>query len=207
MFIHLDIRHSGNSNRVTDALSRNPVNIAQVLTFESVGAGEESPQAPTLAESDITSLQRQDPKLIPIFKYLEEGVLPDEESCARKLVLEKVNFEIVDGVLFYFSPILPDHWRLAVPKSLREVLMKEYHDGTFAGHFGEQKIYKTLSTRYWWQGMRADVRCFCRACLVCASWKGTCRSTRPPLQPIPVGRPLEMVGVDILQLPPSHNTL
>ena len=68
--------------------------------FESVGAGEESPQAPSLAESDKASLQRQDPQLIPIFKYLEEG---DEEGSARKLVLEKVNFEIMDGVLFYLS--------------------------------------------------------------------------------------------------------
>ena len=48
--------------------------------------------------------------------------------------------------------------------------------------------------------MRADIRQFCRCCLVCASRKGTGRKTRPPLQSIPVGGPFEMVGVDVLQL-------
>ena len=81
----------------------------------------------------------------------------------------------------------------------------EYHDGTFAGHFGEQQIYNTLHNRYWWQGMRADVSLFCCTCLVCASRKGRRRSKQPPLQSIPVGEPFEMVGVDILQLPPSNN--
>lgn len=54
-------------------------------------------------------------------------------------------------------------------------------------------------------GVRADMRHFCRACLMCASRKGTGRGIQPPLQSIPVGRPFEMVGVDVLRLPPSHN--
>ena len=68
----------------------------------------------------------------------------------------------------------------------------------------ERKMFATLRTRYWWRGMRADIRCFCHRCLVCASRKGTGRRTRPPLQPIPVGGPFHMVGVDVLQLPPSY---
>ena len=49
--------------------------------------------------------------------------------------------------------------------------------------------------------MRADIR---RSCLVCASRKGTGRKICPPLQSIPVGCPFKMVGVDVLQLPQSH---
>ena len=61
----------------------------------------------------------------------------------------------------------------------------------------ERKIYATISTRYWWKGMRAEVRYFCRSCLVCASRKETGKKRRPPLQSVPVGGPFEMVGVDV----------
>lgn len=169
--LDLDIHYcSGRSNYfadafVADALSRNPVAVAQVLVFESAVAA--TPGA-TPAESDIGRLQRQDPKLAQVFKFLEEGILPNNDMQARKLVLERANFEIIDGVLHYLSPALPDCWWLAVPASLQMILMKEHHDGKFAGHFAERKTYVTLSVRYWWQGMTTDVRHFCHSCLECA---------------------------------------
>ena len=49
--------------------------------------------------------------------------------------------------------------------------------------------------------MRKDVRAHCRACLNCATRKGTGRAGRPPLQPIPVGGTFHHLGVDVLQLP------
>ena len=39
---------------------------------------------------------------------------------------------------------------------------------------------------------------------MCASRKGPGRALRPQLQPIPVGGPFHIVGVDVLQLPPSY---
>ena len=93
--------------------------------------------------------------------------------------------------------------RIVVPSCLPSILLKESHNGKFAGHFAEQKIYATLRERYWWRGMRNDVCCYCRSCLVCASRKGPGRCQRPKLQPIPVGGPFQAVGVDVLQLPRS----
>ena len=48
--------------------------------------------------------------------------------------------------------------------------------------------------------MRADVRRYCRSCLICATRKGTGRASRPPLQPKPVSGQFHRVGVDIVQL-------
>ena len=120
---------------------------------------------------------------------------------ARKLAVESPNFEVTDGVLCYENPA-PGLWRIAVPKSLRPTLLKESHAGKFAGHFAEKKLYATIRTKYWWKGMRAEVRKYCRSCLVCASRKGPGRAQHPQLQPIAVGGPFHMVGVDVLQLPP-----
>ena len=48
--------------------------------------------------------------------------------------------------------------------------------------------------KYWWKGMQADVRRYCRSCLICASRKGPGRALHPRLQSIPVGGPFHRVG-------------
>ena len=84
-------------------------------------------------------------------------------------------------------------------------MLEEHHGGRFAGHFAERKMYNTLRRRYWWKGMLADARHYCRSCLTCATRKGTGRSSRPPLKPIEIGGPFHRVGVDVLQLPLTEN--
>lgn len=69
-------------------------------------------------ESDLVELQRQDPELKVIFHYLEEGVLPENDKQARCLVLEKTNYDIVDGVLCYANPDFPDNLWIAIPQCL-----------------------------------------------------------------------------------------
>ena len=214
--LDLDIRHrSGKSNQVAEVLSRNPIAVSQVLLFQSVTAGGSGPGNTTTTtsetdlpagapDSDVGHLQRQDPQLSPWFAYLEDGPLLTDSQTGRRLVLEQDNFQLMDGVLYHVNPSAPELWRLAIPECLRTALMKEHHSGKFAGHFAERKLHATLSRQYWWKGMRADVRRFCRSCLVCASRKGTGRKTRPPLKSIPVGGPFEMIGVDVLQLPLSY---
>ena len=196
--LDLDIRHrSGKSNLVTDALSRNPLPTAEVLQID-VGP------PPQRGTSDIETLQRQDEELAPIFRFLEDGIVPGDDRRAKRLALEKSSFEVIDGVLYHENPSVPGVWRIVVPKALRETLLKESHSGKFAGHFAERKLYATLRTKYWWDKMRSDVHKHCRSCLTCASRKGPGRAPRPKLQPIPVGGPFHRVGVDVLQLPLSH---
>ena len=103
--------------------------------------------------------------------------------------------------LYYVDPARKDRTRLVVPRVLRQKLMEEMHSGGFAGHFAVKGLYEKLSRRYWWDGMYAEVYCFCKGCLTCAAYRGGGRRTGAPLKSTPVGGPFERVGVDLMELP------
>ena len=134
-------------------------------------------------------------------QYLEHAVLPADERTAQRVVLESKRYEMIDGILHHEDPLHPGQWCIVVPTVLQPQLLEEAHAGLFAGHFSGKKIYDKIHRRYWWYGLRANVRRFCRGCLNCAARKGPGRSVRPPMQPIPVKGPFHQVAVDVLQLP------
>ena len=152
-------------------------------------------------QHEIRLQQREDSDLAKYIAFLEHGELPNDDKCARRLVLEQSQFDVIDGILYHENPTDPGNWKIVVPRALRDTLLTDSHEGTFSGHFAERKVYSTLKKKYWWSGMRSDVRKHCRSCLSCAARKGTGRASRPLLQPIPVGGPFHRVGVDVLQLP------
>ena len=154
---------------------------------------------------DIRECQMKDPELKVYVKYLEEKALPTDGDTARRFVCESKAFEMIDGVLHRESPTVPSRWCVVLPSELRAQLLAEAHDGIFAGHFSELKVYDKLRRLYWWPKMRAEVRSFCRSCLSCASRKGPGRAIRPPLQPILTKGPFHRVGVDVLQMPLSSS--
>ncbi len=150
------------------------------------------------AGEDITKEQRFDPKIQEIVTYLEQDVLPTDERRARRLALEQSCFNVVDGFLYFCDIHPPYRMRTAVPEQLRPILLAEAHSGRFSGHFAEKSMYGVLARRYWWDGMRADVHRKCRACLPCATRKGPGHQSHPPLKLVPVGGPVDRVGVDVL---------
>ena len=185
----LDIRHrAGKTNYGADALSRNPVPGEEADIVAEIAAVQ-------AVESHYSSEQYNDPDFNSLISYHKEGTLPEDDKEARKVVFCSKSCDIIDGILHHENPNFPGRWCVAIPKSKREELIREAHDGRFSGHFAEKRIYELLRRRYWWLGMRADVRRYCRSCLVCASRKGTGRTIKPALQPIPVGGPFHRVGV------------
>ena len=141
---------------------------------------------------------------IQIIEFLEQEKLPEEESTARRLALERPRFTLVGGVLYLIDAQRNNRLRLAVPTSLRKKLLEENHSGRFSGRFAERGLYETLVRRFWWDGMRAEVKRWCQSCLECRVATKPRRGMRPPLQPIAVSRPFEIVGVDIMTLPPTR---
>ena len=209
------IKHrSGRSNAGANALSRHPCdagNVSAVMAESAdpsdiaVAASDEPTDTVQQKLQDISNLQQSCSELGPMYSYLSNGVLPNDNKFARKLVLENRHFDLLDGVFHHENPHNPGKWCLAVPVSLRPELLEDAHGGLFAGHLGEKRVYDRLRRNYWWQGLRRDVRKHCHSCLTCATRKGVGRATHPPLQSIPVGGPFHCVGVDILKLPLTYD--
>ena len=106
--------------------------------------------------TEIRELQLKDPELAVYITYLEQKVLPENDSVAKRIVLESKRMELIDGVLHREDVVDSIRWCVVVPCELRSDLLKEAHSCVFAGHFSERKVYDWLRQSYWWHGMRSD---------------------------------------------------
>ncbi|XP_073019273.1 uncharacterized protein [Primulina eburnea] len=63
--------------------------------------------------------------------------------------------------------------RLVVPNliDLKEAILREAHCSQHSIHPGIRKMYHTLRTRYWWDGMKKDISHFVAKCLTCQQVK------------------------------------
>ncbi|KAF4650386.1 hypothetical protein FOL46_000999, partial [Perkinsus olseni] len=97
------------------------------------------------------------------------------------------------------SPYTDVRWVPVVPQSLRQDLLVRFHeDEDHVGGF--QRMLDKVQGFAYWPGMAQDIEQHLAGCMQCINAK---RPSPPPapLKPIPVGRPWETIGVDLLSVP------
>lgn len=141
--------------------------------------------------------------MTPLILFIEEKQFPDDAKLAKKIAAQATQFAIVDGVL-YFLDLRNHKKQVVVPKHLQEQLIQEHHRGNTGGHFVGNKLYRMLASHWWWEGMYTDVYEKVKSCPECAIVSGGGRKHKPPLHPIPVQRPFQIIGVDIMELPKTR---
>ena len=161
----------------------------------------QSKPQPSIPAASFGEEQRQDPKLLDYILFLEKGELPLDPQRARKIAIQEPLFAIVDQVLYYVDPKRANRRRAVVPQQLQKSIMDENHRGPMGGHFSGNRLFNSLSRHWWWEGMYSDVSHYVRNCPECVTVSGGGRVNRLPLHPIPVQRPFQIVGVDIMELP------
>ena len=145
---NLTIKHrAGRKHQRADTLSRNPKVVTET-NVNAVIAEEPSDQSISKSTSltekeqqhldEIHRLQQEDSEIMMIFQYLEDSKLPDNDTSARRLALEKTHYEIIDGILYFENPSAPGKWRIAISKELQATLLSETHD------LGEHRVYNVL---------------------------------------------------------------
>ena len=81
-------------------------------------------------------------------------------------------------------------------------MLHQHHDHPTAGHLGADKTAAKIRQVGYWVGMLHDITEYCENCSVCQASKLP-SPQKAPLINIPVGKPWQMIAVDILQVPLS----
>jgi hypothetical protein len=75
--------------------------------------------------------------------------------------------------------------------------MRAFHEEGLAGHFGPLRTYQKIVRRYFWPDMRKQIYNFVQSCDVCQR-RGKPAKYPEPLHPLPVGKPFDRLGIDLL---------
>jgi hypothetical protein len=74
----------------------------------------------------------------------------------------KSNFHLRNGLLWY------KQIQFYVPEGkMRDVILKECHDGPFAGHGGANRIITFLKKSYYWPNLKDSAEEYVKTCLTC----------------------------------------
>ena len=155
--------------------------------------------------SHIKYLQEKDSPLARMRQYLDNKMLPGDEKLAQQILLSaEVYYLDPDTDLLYHinrqatRPRDPYRLQLVVPKSLHREILIWAHDDITGGHLGTSKTFEKILQRYFWDGMYADVRHWCKSCISCSTRKSPKHPHKAPLIPIPVEGPFDRLAVDCL---------
>ena len=208
------IHRAGRSHANADALSRRPckqcgreTECETELARTDIGRTCVIELTDTNNNVEIRKAQLEDPNIKPVIEALERGTKPTKEEMSPLSYKTKVllghweQLEIHDGVLFR-------RWesengrtirkRQVLPRQKIRDVLEELHSGAFGGHLGSTRTLKNAQMRYYWVGMKADIRSFIRECLACNRRKSHGRKQKAPLQQRRSGSPMERIALDIL---------
>ena len=171
---------------------------------------------PLLELNKIQDEQRADPTIKLLYLRKESGdPRPQWEeisTASQDLKTYWAQWDLIhlrDGVLcrkWVAADGQCDTWKVILPVKLRPTVLQQYHNSKVAGHMGETRTLYRVKERYYWAGMRTDVRAWVRQCSDCARRKPPPRKKRSLLRQYGVGAPLERVALDVLgPLPVTHN--
>lgn len=151
---------------------------------------------PELAFSpdDVIRAQGEDESLHKIRQLAEQ---PADESS-------KVRFFRKNGILYrsFQSPTVENNKKISqliVPKPLRNKVMSLAHDSLMTGHLGSSRTAFKVMSEFYWPGVQADVRRYCRSCDICQRTTPKGRTTKVPLGEMPlIDVPFQRVAVDLI---------
>ena len=126
---------------------------------------------------------------------------------AKTIPYEANQYEMVHDTLFHiFQPRSKNKSvtevilkQLAVPQSLRNDVLKSYHDSLAGGcHLGVQRTYTAIKQTYFWPGMYQNVYDYITSCDVCQRVKRDTTARNAPLHPLPIEGLFQRWHMDIL---------
>jgi hypothetical protein len=178
------VYRKGSENKSADYLSRNFPD----SNSEAVLAVSSSLSTPIDEEKDMRKEQEED-------SWCSSLLGKEKGFIQEKGLIWKVEFDN-----------FATRKRLCIPVSMRNELLKEWHDSLRCGHLGTKKTYAKMRTRFFWPSLASDIRNYISTCKECQIHRAENQKPVGLLQPIPVADVFERVGIDLLgPLPRTSN--
>lgn len=158
-------------------------------------------------EVEFARMQDQDENLRYIKEMISGGVRPDWQEIAKQAPEIKYYWARIDSMVIRDDKLYRK-WEsddgksckllLVIPKSHREVVLKQLHDNKSAGHLGVKKTLHKVRERFFWFKLRKDVELWIKRCDMCNSRRGGAKKAKAPLQQYNVGAPNERIAIDFM---------
>ena len=154
-----------------------------------------------ISYADLAHLQKEDVTLSKYFDLVN--------TKPKNTKLGSCSFEIRNGILVrLYTTDCYSFVQVMVPVSLRARILSLGHDMLFSAHMGIHRTLVRITSSFYWPGITADVRKFCKSCKICLKTRPKGRTPRAPLQcgtPV-IDKPFYKVATDIIgPLPVSEN--
>ena len=176
-----------------------------------------SPCAVTLAlpdyyTPDIRKAQQEDSTMSKVLQAKLHSSTPPKGKQWNQNPLWRyqqlwAQLNIIDGVLCRHYTLNPMAEAITVPilpTALRQAALQHNDDAPTAGHQCFERTLDRLRQEAYWVCMAKDVEKYCCECTKCQKSKLS-MPQRAPLTSLPIGRPWQMIAVDILEVPLSAN--
>jgi hypothetical protein len=178
-----------------------------IQIHENGVAAESHSQFDASNQNTIMEKKKNCPYFQQMYLYLKNGELPENSKRAKAILYEANQYELVHDVLYHiFQPRSKTQAKtknlikqIAVPTSLRQDVMKSYHDSLAGGcHLGVQRTYLAIKEKYFWPGMYQNVYDYVTSCDVCQRVKRETRARNALLVSLPIEDTFQRWHVDIL---------
>ena len=174
-----DIIHiPSKNNAISDFFSRLHENVNVISNLD-----------PLFTIDELLYAQMEEPYINHAFSYLKCKQNFDVDQLGPLKRYRKMLVVDNDGLLRWKTKIV-------LPSKFRSDVLKVAHDHPTSGHFGEDRTWTIVTSKYFWPGAQNDVVNWIRSCDKCNSF-----NTKPyvnrPLQPIPSSDRFEFVCYDL----------
>ena len=163
-------------------------------TAEYWGATNPPPNVHLSMSDDSKKAWRESYLDDPAFK----NIASDPEFSYEKFMPGRRFFVDKEGMIFFNNEDYQP--RLCVPMKQRNFILSEAHDNPLeSAHAGPERLWQSLSTRFYWRRMKVDMEKFCRSCNVCQKSKFSNFNKFGLLIPNPIpSRPYQSISMDFL---------
>lgn len=180
----------GRLNVVADMLSRPP----RDDLGEEVISNLVSVDLPSETAGNLRREQLEDDALSKIINAFESE---DQTDLEYKRWAERGYF-MNNGILYRYVPDIDDESaQLVIPKTRIPRILEEYHDNALAGHYGVDRTFQRIASRFYWTGMRRTISDHISKCVDCQRFKASNLKPAGQLQTPVQAQRFEVLSIDL----------